>query len=158
MSLLIFTILIIRCLQPSLYLGFSHIFLSNRLYPLRLSVSFNIYEGGLKSFRPSLLFTLLVCCPDAHGAMGCDQKSFIIIRIVSHNVQMFSYHLHRTWQVTLFFVCISLHDICHNHFFHTVCTCMIRLVRGSCLDCRCGGGSHAQLYHTHSVAVTPAPV
>ena len=35
----------------------------------------------------------------------------IIIRVVSHNEQMFSYHLHRTWQVTLFFVCMSLHDI-----------------------------------------------
>ena len=38
---------------------------------------------------------------------------------------------------------MSLHDICHNHFFHTVCTRMIRLVRGRCPYCRCGGGSHA---------------
>ena len=52
----------------------------------------------------------------------------IIIRVVPHNVQVFSYHLHRTWQVTLFFVCMSLHDICHKHCFHTVCTRMIRLV------------------------------
>ena len=33
---------------------------------------------------------------------------------------------------------MNLIIICHSHFFHTVCTRMIRLVRGSCLDCRCG--------------------
>ena len=43
-------------------------------YPMATCPEFHI---GWRLNRE--LFTLPVCCPYAHGAMGCDQKSFIIL-------------------------------------------------------------------------------